>query len=274
MDPFAPVQPGQAMRPKAVAWNGAMAAARAEQARRLSGGLSPYAQALPIVTVRNNSGEDLPRFAALGIDGVMFPPSTYPEDGADQEFFARVCLAGAAPVRADHAGLFVLLLEPIADGESGRATMSGVLPAKITVDDADDQYADVQDFDAGDTDTWLLKSGRTGAARILYKAAGTGPGIEALLDLGRGTGPAHFAVKVTQVGGSGGGPSTQCSFTYDVESESGIPLGSAMTPARRRPAAGPFSAPPANSWGSGFFAVDGTFVLWDANEVPAVEVCP
>ena len=53
----------------------------------------------------------------------------------------------------------------------------------------------------------------------------------------------------------------------------GVTLGTAMTPAKRRPAAGPFAAPPSNSWGTGFFQEDGTFVLYDPNEVPSILVC-
>lgn len=117
-----------------------------------------------IVLVKNDSGEDVPRFGVLGIDGVIFTA-----DDNLLEFQARVAFTGITPAEADHAGKFVICLDPIADGKIGRAWVSGVCAAKVDIGSAAHKFADVLDGD-----NTQLRSTDSGSARILYREAATG----------------------------------------------------------------------------------------------------
>lgn len=81
-----------------------------------------------------------------------------------------------------------------------------------------------------------------------------------------------FPVLVSEDGGSAGNKTTKCSWTYTVESLSGEVLGDTMTPLRRRPAKGAISKPDDDTVAIGCY-VNGTFELYDANEVYEIEVC-
>lgn len=83
-----------------------------------------------------------------------------------------------------------------------------------------------------------------------------------------------FAVRVYIDGGTAGTASTTCSWTYTVKRDSGHVFGTSMTPQRRRFPNTPYTTTPDGAWGAGFFDKTGTFVLWDANELPATEACP
>ncbi len=89
--------------------------------------------------------------------------------------------------------------------------------------------------------------------------------------------PTTFPVRVTQVGGSAGDGNNPCTFTYNVwdvfEEVLGNSINVPMTPEKRRPLVGERSAPNARTFGLGFFDEDDNFILYDANEVEAVELC-
>lgn len=89
--------------------------------------------------------------------------------------------------------------------------------------------------------------------------------------------PATIPVRVTQIDGSAGNETSQCSFTYNVwnlrEEVLGNSINIPMTPERPRPALGEMVAPSERAFGIGFFDEDDNFVLWDVGEVQAVEIC-
>lgn len=90
----------------------------------------------------------------------------------------------------------------------------------------------------------------------------------------RFTGNSFFPVKVTQTGGSAGDDTTPCSFTYTVKSLDGETLKTGASPVLRRTSVGAYSAPSADTYGQAFWDENGDVQLYDANEVPLVEVCP
>ena len=178
------VQPGSPFRPSAGAWNAFIAAAEAHAAQAAGKGGPPRAggpighlRSGGVILVRNDSGADRARFEVLGIDSPVFPP-----DVMLASFQNDVVLSGLTPALADHAGRFVVLLEPLASGAIGLAAAAGVVPVKVNVAGADDAFADVADADASQ-----LASGTTGAATILWKESGTGAGKWAVVRLGGGT---------------------------------------------------------------------------------------
>ena len=160
------VQTGDPLRIPARAYNAFVDAARDLQGRQqeIGGATRREFRQTGIVLVKNSSGADRDRFDVLGVDGVIFTPT----DNLD-EFKNQVVLKGITPAEDDHLGRFVVLLEPLADGEIGRACVDGVCPARIDVQDADDRFADVKDADAAS-----LLGGAFGAASILWKEDGTG----------------------------------------------------------------------------------------------------
>jgi len=167
-DPLRKVRTGEPLRIPAGAYNAFVDAAHL--ARRVD----PDAlrdPALPaahehLVWVRNDSGEDLPRFGALGIAGPIIEPG---EGGNDDEFKRRTALIGAAITTTDeYVGRFVIAREPIVAGRIGLAVIRGATPAIVNVVDEDHTHADTY------PDEQHLRSGFTGAARILWKEDGTG----------------------------------------------------------------------------------------------------
>jgi len=116
-----------------------------------------------IVPVKNASGADRGRFDILGIDSPVFTPTE-----SIESFKNTVAVKGVTPA-AGHTGSFVVLLEPVADGEIGGGVVSGVTPVKVNVADESHGYADIAAGQAG-----YLASGESGSALILWKETGTG----------------------------------------------------------------------------------------------------
>lgn len=138
-----------------------------------------------IVTVRNDSGGDLDRFAVLGIGAPII-------DNSDNlaEFQNRVTFKGQLPDIDLHRGRFVILLEPLADGAIGKAVVSGVCQVLVNVSDAAHTFADVIDGDA----TTLASAAR--GVPMLWKETGTGDDKCAIVRLGQLVdGPARFELK-------------------------------------------------------------------------------
>ncbi len=128
-----------------------------------------------LILVRNESGTDLPRFGILGIDRPIIEPG--PEGNTD-EFKRRAALIGAAITPTDeYVGRFVVAREPIAAGKIGWSVIRGVTPAMVNVIDDEHSHADTY------PDEQALRSGFTGAARILWKEPGSGE-LLALIEMG------------------------------------------------------------------------------------------
>jgi hypothetical protein len=176
-DPFRKVRTGDPLRIPAAAYNAFIDAAHL--ARRID----PDAlrdPALPgarehLVLVRNDSGEDLPRFGILGIAGPIIEPGA---EGNEDEFKRRAAIIGAAITATDeYVGRFVVAREPIASGRIGWAVIRGATPAMVNVIDEDHGHADTY------PDEQFLRSGFTGAARILWKEPGAGQKL-AVVEIG------------------------------------------------------------------------------------------
>ncbi|HUS48333.1 MAG TPA: hypothetical protein VM098_09440 [Phycisphaerae bacterium] len=266
------VQPGDPLKIPAATFNSMIDAAAAHRARAHDVRQLPQ-PAVPhntVLLVQNSSGADRDRGEVLGIDGVVISPT----DNQD-EFEQRFALDGATPT-ADHAGRFVVLAEPIPTGELGRAYVAGACPVRIDVQDEAHLYADVTDGDAS-----KLTSGAFGSALILWAESGTGTKW-AVVQLGGGLQQRGvlLSVLVWRDGGTTDGSKTaQCDRTYTAKSLDGsVTLGTGLAPKMKRRTYGQYVTPPTDGdgvEGLGYFESDVTFVLWDANEVPAVRTdCP
>ena len=130
-----------------------------------------------LVRVKNSSGVNVNRFSVLGIANTLIDPES-------DAFVRDIVLDGDTPSAAAHAGgRFVICAEPITNNAIGRAYAAGVTVAQITVINADDGFADIDD---GQYD---LKSAAEGPCSILWKEDGTGSKA-AILRFGAGGGMA------------------------------------------------------------------------------------
>ncbi|MFB3894585.1 MAG: hypothetical protein ACE15C_21495, partial [Phycisphaerae bacterium] len=187
-DTLKKVRSGDPLAIPAGAFNAFIDAARDFQARQLAqqqGSQPAQASGTSTILVRNDSGEDRERFDILGIETPIFTP-TDDEDA----FKNQVALAGILPAAADHSGKFVILLEPVAAGEIGRACIWGVCPVWLYVADEGHSFADVYEGDAT-----MLKSGPAGSAQVIWKEEGTGP-LWAVVRIGNQV-TARFPAKLT-----------------------------------------------------------------------------
>lgn len=189
------VKPGDPLRIPAETWNTFIDVAdtwgrQRHQVRRTPQYDGPQTG---IVLVRNVSGAARPRFGVLGIDGPLLDP----EDNL-AGFQERATVRGVVPT-ANHAGRFVVLLEPLADGAIGRACVDGICVARVEVASANDRLADCA---AGQTEQ--LVANPTGTARLLWVAdAPTYPATGwAVVQLGGGSGAALRWAKITSITGS------------------------------------------------------------------------
>lgn len=191
-DSLRKVQAGSKLRVPAAAYNAFIDAARDYQARQRSSQQSAQAAARSsgVVLVKNASGEDRERFDVLGVDAPIFGPADNLES-----FKNKLALKGITPT-ANHAGKFVILLEPLKADAIGLAIAGGVSIVKVEVQAEGDRMADAADGEAGN-----LVSGGSGVAQILWKEAGTGVKW-AVVRLGGGGGgvePGQYQYMVYQV---------------------------------------------------------------------------
>ena len=172
------VHQGEAVNIKAATWNSFLDAADfARRARRLVG-----AQAVPsgfggnMVYVRNKCGETIPRFGA-----VVLADAVIPHDAASEDIECETPAFDGGPVdggeeseseeEAEKEGRpFAVAVEPIADGEIGRALALGVTPAKVEIVHEEDLCAEPV---PGST-SGAMRSTNVGYARIVWKEDGTG----------------------------------------------------------------------------------------------------
>ena len=172
------VHQGEAVSIKAATWNSFLDAAEfARRARRLVG-----AQAVPsgfggnMVYVRNKCGETIPRFGA-----VVLADAVIPHDAASEELecetpaFDGVPADGGEESESEEESEkelrpFAVAVEPIENGEIGRALALGVTPAKVEIVHEEDLCAEPV---PGST-SGAMRSTNVGYARIVWKEDGTG----------------------------------------------------------------------------------------------------
>lgn len=171
-DPSAFVRAGQAVDFSAATHNAFVEAARYARTRINGGRFTPLevAERGIVIPIRNDSGADRNRFDVLAHNGAVFSSS----ENLPQ-FKSRPALKGIVPTYPAHFGRFVVLQEPVKSGRIGLAMVAGVTAVQLNLADSDavsgHDWADIDDGQAG-----RLKTGATGAARILEKPTSTGIG--------------------------------------------------------------------------------------------------
>ncbi len=153
------VHAGEPVKLSASTWNTLMDSARWVQGQRASAVRKPAQPAArpELVLVRNDSGTDRDRFDILGVAGPLITPT----DNAG-EFQNRIALSGVVPTE-DHAGRFVVLAEPVADGKIGKAWVHGTCQVRVAIADEAHTTADVDTSDPS-----RLASSASGSAVLLW----------------------------------------------------------------------------------------------------------
>lgn len=181
-----------------------------------------------LVWCKNATGGDLAAGAVLGLDGPLVDDD--PVDAEDAFLFNELILAGIEPADPTHLGKFAVLVDPILDGQIGRAIVQGVVRVQVEITTTDEEkWCDVDD---GETGNLLAADG--GSARILWRE-GDGPGTVWCLCLLGGSTPSTFLPIDLAVTGETetdtGDAETQCAFEYDItHAITGAALGTDVDP--------------------------------------------
>lgn len=270
-EPLAPVTPGTAFQPSATAHNYMLAAARDFRAQQ-----SPTLEGLDqrqtgIVSIKNTTGGAIARHGVLGISGVIIDPATDLEG-----FRERPRLTGTTPATADHLGRFAVALEGIGAGEIGRAAVAGLVICQINAASGEET---ITHADIDDGDSTRLTVNAAGSARIIHRESGTGAqwGLVSLGNPAGGSSSEIFAIGMQRTGGTGGGATSQASYTYTItRAIGGESLGTSINPSSsphkwRRPSRGQLNQA---TYGIAHYDANGHLsILW-CNEVEQTEVCP
>ena len=162
------VRSGETVKIKASTWNAFIDAANFTKEMRQNqfGKGLKSGVGVGIVLVKNAESELRERFSALVLNDIAVPPNLN-----EDEFVSCVPVFIGQKMTEEREGMpYAILLEPLAHDQIGRAMVLGIVPAKVTIQDADDQYA----VPTPGSSTGALQSDSTGVARILWKAGGGG----------------------------------------------------------------------------------------------------
>ena len=191
------VKAGDTVVIKASTWNAFIDAAnwtKEQRQNQLGKGLRSGV-GTGIVLIKNAEGEQRDRFAALVLSDIAIPPNV----NEDEFVSCTPVFVGQKMTEEREGRPYAILLQPLQAGEIGRAMVLGITPAKVTIQDAEDEYA----VPTPGSSTGALQSDATGVARIIWKAGGSG---------------SQWCI--LQLGGAGGGTGGEKAYMCHVESGS------------------------------------------------------
>lgn len=209
-DPLRKVRVGEPLKIPAAAWNAFVDAARSVSNQRHSAQSGPATVARDQITclVKNNTGADVGQLGILSLGDPLVSPTD------DEESFRRLlAFNGSTPSGATGPGKWCVTMEPVADGEIGRAVLLGVVPVEVDVSGGVEDFAE---FKSGSTS--VLEASATGTARILWIES-TGDTRWAVVRLGDGAGSGSLTVK--EIDGS---PSYSSITTVEVDPADGFSI--------------------------------------------------
>ena len=93
-----------------------------------------------LIKVKNNSGSDLGRFAAVAIGEPLFKPNAPEASGTKSSSFWRQPVVTVETLEADDSRKIVVMAEPVASGKVGFAVVSGITPAIVTKPASGDEF--------------------------------------------------------------------------------------------------------------------------------------
>ncbi len=210
------VQSGDPLKIPAATFNTFIDAARDHLQRSHDSGarLRSHFDQTGIILIRNDSGEDRSIGEIMELRGCVITPT----DDRDA-FRTRPILKGRKPetyyAQGGHKNKFVVLLEPIAPGELGRACIDGLCTTQIDITDVGHRFGEVINNDC----SHLKSSSTSGTAQIIWSESQTGL-TWAVVRLGLPTVPGFWAY-ICDSGGNVAGSNG----TDDWPLDSGMPYG-------------------------------------------------
>lgn len=224
-------------------------------------------QQAQVVWAKNETGATINKGECFKISSAPWGPIN---GTAESEIWAGLSNTGisAAATTDNELGQWAVAAQTIPDSTLGKAFVAGVFFAKVKTGDTDGAYAEME---SGSSVLVTRPCSFAGSAQILE---GT-PDTQGAWCLVRYIGfepYLTFAVEVSHTGGSAGDKTTKCSYTYTAKTIQDLTeLGTSLSPE--------FDIRTANGKyvqadrGTGYFDGNGTFVLWQVNEVPAIKEC-
>ena len=176
------VRPGDPLEIGAGTFNAMVDAAKAHRGSRhgLGRKMQPEANGSNFVLVRNDTTFQVERFYVLGLNSIIFAPST-----DEDEFLRQPVFSGVQPVPGTHDDNFVIVQEPIAVGAYGVAMLTGISPVRIWVDGPTGnsmyRYAEIS------TTMATLYKAPQGPAKVLHIEGGEQGNKWAIVQLGQRT---------------------------------------------------------------------------------------
>jgi len=165
MGTFRRVHPGEKLVVDAKDWNTQQASAE-EYLRRVNGmksGQNPVRHGFDgVITVKNDTGNDLGIYSCIEITGISITPTDNLSSFQSRPFFVGT-------EAADDAEKVAIAQLPIADGEYGPALIMGMSAVQIEMTDEIHEFAKPTNGDPS-----KLTSDTEGPFRILYVESGTG----------------------------------------------------------------------------------------------------
>lgn len=211
-DALAKVNRGQRFEMPAAAYNAFVDAAKANKGLSQSATTQGTRRAARFVRVMNSGDEPVPRFGVIGLD----EPVILPGDSEDN-FKNQLVLKGALPEYESHFGRFAIVQEPLEPGKIGRAIVSGVTIARVSVGAESEGIGPIA-ADIWPGDSAILYAGMVGSAEIIWREGGLdeqwavvrlgsridGSRVDAIVD------------SVNATGADSNGAFTASDVTYDV----------------------------------------------------------
>ncbi|MEQ8789451.1 MAG: hypothetical protein RIC55_24365 [Pirellulaceae bacterium] len=163
---FTKVAPGQKFQPSASEWNAMVDAARDRLERRFARPSAPTAYEsgqATVVRVRNDTEEELDRFAVVGLDEMLIQ-----HDDNFPAFASQPTFTAVKPQIEQHHQRFAVIQQPLRKGQVGPAVIHSLTVCKVDVQHTADAFCAPVD-----EQTTSLVSG-AGTCRILSKLTSTG----------------------------------------------------------------------------------------------------
>ena len=119
-----------------------------------------------MIQIKNATANTIPEFCALTISDVVINPKTNENDFK----YGPILVSGVMTTAQNANQSFCILRDQIEKDKIGRAILTGITPAQVTIKDASHQFAKP----TPDSATGALESCEAGTARIVYKAGNSG----------------------------------------------------------------------------------------------------
>ncbi len=94
-----------------------------------------------LIKVKNNTGEDLGRFAAVAIGDPIYKPESSESSGKKVSSFWRDPAVYVETLTDDDSRKIAIMAEPVARDKIGFAVVSGITPAIVTKPDSGDEFS-------------------------------------------------------------------------------------------------------------------------------------